>query len=138
MIIVLLSLKMLSASTHLFKRRNYWGAKTGISPSIFYTFIGDIFSDFGFLTIPFILTISFILIRRIYRKRIVSSNHLYWLYVWGMLCITGFTCYTYKVYSASLDLLCGLIILYLINSPLGINSRKNRIPLYPYNDRKRN
>ena len=122
----------------LFKRRNYWGAKTGISPSIFYTFIGDIFSDFGFLTIPFILTISFILIRRIYRKRIVSSNHLYWLYVWGMLCITGFTCYTYKVYSASLDLLCGLIILYLINSPLGINSRKNRIPLYPYNDRKRN
>lgn len=125
-IIVLLSLKMLSASTHLSicLRDVITGSQTGISPSIFYTFIGDIFSDFGFLTIPFILTISFILIRRIYRKRIVSSNHLYWLYVWGMLCITGFTCYTYKVYSASLDLLCGLIILYLINSPLGINSRK--------------
>ena len=116
--------------TDFLERRDYWGPKMGISPSRFYTFIGDIYSDLGYFIIPFLLTLSSILKKAIYKKHVIASNKLYILYVWGMLCVTGFTCFTYKTFSNSLDLFTGFLIIWLINASIGLKN-KNDIFITP-------
>lgn len=116
--------------TDFLERRDYWGPKMGISPSRFYTFVGDMYSDLGYFIIPFLLTLSFILKKAIYKKHVIASNKLYILYVWGMLCVTGFTFFTYKTFTNSLDLFAGFIIIWLINSSIGLKN-KNDIFITP-------
>lgn len=124
--------------TDFLDRRAYWGPKMGISPSRFYTFIGDMYSDFGYVVVFIIILIAILLRNKIFRRRSISSFHLYCLFLWGMLCITGITFFSFKVFSASLDLFVGVIILLIINTSftktsLYKKSKDDTIEIIPHN-----
>lgn len=111
--------------TDLFERRSFWSVRTGIPGSIFYTFIGDIFSDIGFWTVAFCSIISFILMKKIKNKDSVSILALFAFSIWGILCIGGFTCYIFKTHSNILDLLFSYFIIIILNIRLHNGKKKS-------------
>lgn len=117
----------LDTFTDFLDRRAYWGPKMGISPIRFYTFIGDMYSDLGFFVLFIIIFIVVLFRKSIFQRQLISSFTLYCLYIWGMLCITGVTFFSFKVFSASLDLFVGIMIMLIINISIKKNLYSGKI-----------
>ncbi len=103
--------------TDLLERRAYWGPKMGISPVRYYTFIGDFYSDLSYFTLPILLIIG-LAIKKVFSRKRIKITTLYMTMLVMLQCITGFTCYTNKVYSATFDLVVSILIIYFLNSDI--------------------
>lgn len=97
-------------------RREYWADKQGIDNFIFYTVIGDIYSDLGYdYTIFFLLGISIVMCFYFksgnsflsIHKVVISSIYFEWLTM-------GFMTNCYKTYYSQFFILITLIILYIL------------------------
>lgn len=107
------------------ERREYWENKQTIQNFIFYTLVGDIYSDLGFIyTILFCILISVVLGVYFYRKRgkpltiqmvVITSIYFEWITM-------GFMNNCYKTYYQQFYIFVTFIILLLLSA-----LRKNKI-----------
>lgn len=92
-------------------RQLFWEPKLGIPNNIFYTYIGDIFADFGFfITIIYSLIIGYI-IKRI-SKSMKKRLYFYQITLLALLLLPlffGFMHFVYKIYGDQIRMLSLLI-----------------------------
>lgn len=93
--------------------------KTGVLPNVFYTFIGDLFGDFGLIgafVFVFCASMPIIIIFKKQEDEVFFDSILY-LSVWYSVCSAGFTYFPYKVAFLNYSLLCSLflcLVLYIV------------------------
>ncbi len=109
------SLLGIETFTDYLERRAYWGPRTGVDPVRFYTFVGDIYSDFSYFVLPLLLFIGVFLRKMVIHKNAVTLFKVYLLYSWGYICVTGITCYTLKTFQSMIDFTFGLLVVYIIS-----------------------
>jgi oligosaccharide repeat unit polymerase len=96
------------------QRRAYWSQRTGISGNIFYTHIGDFFGDFGILgTIVFISFIVLIFLKHTKFKTNIQLHQIILFSIWYRVSLMGFTFYTYKVSSVSMQIIVMLLTYFI-------------------------
>lgn len=105
----------LDTFTDLLERRAYWEIRTGVQGNLFYTFIGDIFSDIGYFVMPFLMFISLYIRKQVRNKASIRILPLYMFSIWATVCIGGFTCYIFKSVSGTIDILFSLFIIFILN-----------------------
>lgn len=116
------SLLGMDTFTDYLERRDYWGPRTGVNPVRFYTFVGDIYSDFSYLVLPLLLFVSVFLRKMVVNKNVVTLFRVYLLYLWGYICVTGITFYTLKTFQATIDFMFGLFVVYIISKRSGLTN----------------
>lgn len=109
--------------TNILERRAYWGPRIGINPAIFYTFVGDLFSDLSYFVAPFIFFIGITLNKFIKRDGTISLIKMFLLYSWGYLCISGITFYTYKAITSMIDFTVSCIFVFILSKKFIIKKR---------------
>jgi len=95
----------------------YWNySKTGIIPSLFYTYIGDWYMDFGpFFTIVLLLIWSFVFsIIFIREKRTASLLPFFLYFVFCEILINGWTINIFKTSGSFRNLLLSIFLLFII------------------------
>lgn len=95
----------------------YWNySKTGIIPSLFYTYIGDWYMDFGpFFTIVLLLIWSFVFsIIFIREKRTASLLPFFLYFVFCEILINGWTINIFKTSGSFRNLLLSIVLLFII------------------------
>lgn len=72
--------------------RDYWSPKLGFSIGRFFTFIGDIYGDFGpYITIFYIMVVSFLIYRFIKNNKHLNLLAFFIFIVWYRTILMGFT-----------------------------------------------
>ena len=104
----------LDTFTSFLKKEQYWGAKIGVPPGYFYTYIGDTYMDFG----P-IFTIVFFIILTLGTQRYFSNNNnspvkLFLFYIYCEMIIMGWTINYFKTYDGMRNMLISVIFFSLI------------------------
>lgn len=108
----------LDTFTNLIDRRNYWEPKIGIQNNVFYTYVGDFFSDFGMIGAILLVLLFILPFRWIHIKHssLTLSSILY-ISIWYSVILYGSTYYCYQVtiwnYSLLLQLLVCCILKFL-------------------------
>lgn len=100
------------------ERREYWSSKQDIPNFIFYTVVGDVYSDFGFLwTIIFISTLSILMILIFKNKDInmITINKVIIISIFFEWVSMGFMCNCYKTYYAQLYIFLTIIFIAAIS-----------------------
>ncbi len=100
------------------ERDGFYLNKNGIQIENFYTFIGDIYYDFGLIgTIFFALLLNFICVYLIKIRKKYPLEIIFILAIMSHIYLIGFTAYIHRAYSAQFALLIPLftIIILTIN-----------------------
>lgn len=99
------------------QRRKYWESKMKIQTNVFFTFIGDFYSDLGKVgTIFFCLILSLILKKLITpHYNTISIEALILTAIIVQIYIFGFTFYVYKTYDSQIMILYPIIISILLH-----------------------
>jgi len=97
------------------ERRSFYAAKMDIETDVFYTFIGDFYSDLGILG-TFILSILLSLILKIALNHLINSNieSIIIAAVLLNIYIFGFTYYPYKTYNSQIVLSANLLFCFFV------------------------
>ncbi|MGI6346853.1 MAG: O-antigen polymerase [Limisphaerales bacterium] len=109
----------LESSSSLYERQDRWGASMEIKQGAFYTFIGDIWFDFGPLISIIILIIIPLFIRFLtLESYLIPLHKLFALYMWASICCSGVFYFTYKTIGGNLILISSILfylLLYFLN-----------------------
>lgn len=107
-------------------RRYYWYGPTGIDQNVFYTYIGDIYGDFG----PFFVPIIILLVVSIVKLKKKKDYELYELIpysIWFYVCVFGFMYYPFKTYFANKALIFNILIYFVIRFFSRIRIKGNKV-----------
>lgn len=96
--------------TDLLLREFYLYFKIGLFPNVFYTYVGDLYGDFGpYITILLVgIAVFPIAILRV-ENNTVSFHSILYLAIWYSVCVYGFTYFPYKVSFLNYSLLVQVI-----------------------------
>lgn len=104
--------KLLNEKTFIdyLEQADYWDMKQNIQNNVFYTYVGDIFSDYGAIGTFLICFMLFVFLNKslpkrktVYMENLILSALIINIYIFG------FTFYQYKTYYSQLSILISLI-----------------------------
>lgn len=97
--------------------REYWAPKLGFSIGRFFTYVGDIMGDFGWLgAFAFISIISSWIYKNVKNKTTINISKLILFVCWAKVLVAGFTTYNYGTKSASQRIVEIIIICIILGS----------------------
>lgn len=116
----------LNTKTNFTDKDLYWGRQHHLQYAVYYTFVGDIFFDFGVIgTFVLLATLSLCIYKTIlnYRGQI---GYILTIYAFGKLVIFGFTYNPYILHNSQIDLFILLLFAKILNL---VGENKNQIRL---------
>lgn len=104
--------------TDFMARREFWNeSKIGILPHIFYTYIGDIFMDFGaFGTLLLTLFVAFIIRNLTISPYSISLTRLFIFYLYYTIILHGWSILYLKTYGHTLNALLCILVVAILSS----------------------